>query len=546
MNFLKRISARKASATFTQDALDLLGSDDFRAIAYIREDGTWLVAKGQRYEPVFTRELETLTANGKAPRPLRGDASIQTVALAEISRLRGESGHDLNRILSDETVTTGGKLLLQAIRDAAEARASDVKIFCNGDQTLVRFRVAGSEFNYGEPWTVDQGRAALEMAFNARDGGGGHATKIARAFQSFSIAPRPDFALPGNVIKLRGQRGPHEDGAAECEHMVLRFFYNDLGNGSSELPSLGFDEQTLDVFAADRRSLSGAVIIGGITGDGKSTTLVALLRAIYRAYEGKLSIATVEDPVEYSIEGDGIIQIPISSSGSLEERTKAFAQALSHFVRINPDIGMISEIRDIASARQALQFVDSGHKVYTTIHTETANGIPFRLMDLGVQPSEICKPGSIGLLVKQSLISVLCPHCALTPDTKGVIIPLELTRAGHDYQNIRFRNPEGCKHCIQTDANQVAKQAWRGYMRQQAVAEMIKPDETYLRHVQRREPFDAYNYWLSPEGLHGETISMKLSALALAGIVDPNDVVHKGAKFDARQTISINRPRSVK
>lgn len=537
MKWLSRITPRKGPRTYSQAELDGLGSDEFRAIAYVKEDGTWYVAKGHRYEPVFTREMPQLVEKGLAPAPAHGEHSINSVALAEISRLRGDNAHDMTRILSDDTVTTGGKLLLSAINDAAQARASDIKIYVNAHHTLVRFRVAGTEHNYGEPWTVDQGRAALEMAFNARDEGGGHPTKVTRSFQSFSIAPRTDFALPHNVIKLRGQRGAHEEGAASCEHAIFRIFYNDLGTGSSELESLGLDDDTMEMFAEDMRSLSGAVVIGGVTGDGKSTTLVAVLRKLYEKHNGQISIATVEDPVESLIPGDGIIQMPISSSGSLADRTAEYAKALSHFVRINPDVGMISEIRDIASARQALQFVDSGHKVYTTIHVNNANAIPFRLMDMGVSPSEICKPGAIGLLVKQSLYPELCPHCALTMSSSSVVVPIELTRSGADHSRVRFRNPEGCQHCLSGGANDVAVKAWRGYSRQKAIAEIIKPDETYLRHVQEKQTFNAYNYWLDPNGLAGRTISMKLSALALAGHIDPNDAVRKGAKFDDARAV---------
>lgn len=532
MSWWKRIRPPKGPKTFDQDDLDRLGSDDFRAVAYIREDGTWLAAKGQRYNTVFTREMSALIASGEAPAPTNGEHSIRTVALAEISRLRGDSGHDVNRLLSKDTVTAGGKLLLAAITDAAAARASDLKVKITAHETIVRLRVAGSEFNYGEPWTVDQGRAAQEFAFNARDAGGGHATKLSRSTQSFSIAPQPEFALPANVIKLRGQRGAHEDGAAACEHMIFRFFYNDIGSGTSSLETLGLDDETLAQFAHDRRSLTGAVIIGGITGDGKSTTLVSVLRALYDHHGGRISIATVEDPVEYQIPGDGIIQMPISSSGSADERNAEYAKLLSHFVRINPDVGMISEMRDVASARQALQFVDSGHKVYSTIHVNNANAIPFRLMDMGVSPSEICKPGAVALLVKQSLYPELCPHCSLPSRADNVVIPIELSLYGGDQRLVRFRNPRGCSQCIDEDATAVAIKAWRGYSRQKAVAETIKPDETYLRHVQDRNTFDAYNYWLSPEGLAGRTISMKLRDLVMGGKLDPNDAIHKGAKFD--------------
>ena len=97
----------------------------------------------------------------------------------------------------------------------------------------------------------------------------------------------------------------------------------------------------------------------------------------------ELNLVTVEDPVEIPIRG--AVQIAVPTSGFGGERSKHFQLALMHFVRVHPAVGMVSEIRDEMGARQVLQFIDSGHQIWTTIHVHSANGILFRLLDLGVK-----------------------------------------------------------------------------------------------------------------------------------------------------------------
>ena len=137
--------------------------------------------------------------------------------------------------------------------------------------------------------------------------------------------------------------------------------------------------------------------------------------------EGQLNVVTIEDPVEYPI--PGAVQIAVPTTGSGEERGKHFRNALMHFCRVHPASGMVSEIRDADAARQVLQFIDTGHQVRTTIHVHSANAILFRLLDMGVGTAEVCKPGNIELLMKQTLLPRLCDGCALE-EPAGVVCGL--------------------------------------------------------------------------------------------------------------------------
>ena len=230
-------------------------------------------------------------------------------------------------------------------------------------------------------------------------------------------------------------------------------------------------------------------------------------------------MVTVEDPVEYPIRG--AVQTSVSTAAQGEDRSKAFARALMHFCRINPSSGMVSEIRDAEAARQVMRFVDTGHQVWTTIHADSANGIVFRLLDFGVPPAQLCKPGNFALLMKQVLVPVLCETCRLPA---GGRLARWLERELETSEGLYVRNPQGCHECRREAA--IGDLAWRGYSRSSVVAEMIVPDEGYLEFVRQRDPIGALRYWR--ETLGGVPVEERISALISDGLVDPGDAAAKG------------------
>ena len=188
---------------------------------------------------------------------------------------------------------------------------------------------------------------------------------------------------------------------------------------------------------------------------------------------------------------------------------------------------MVSEIRDVAAARQVLQFIDTGHQVWTTIHVRSANAILFRLVDMGVGVAEVCKPGNIQLLMKQTLVPRLC-DCSLR-QPQGREVPDWLSVRLRGWPEVRFRNVDGCEKCAK-DNKVLAREAWGGYQRPTVVAEMIRPDGRYLEFVRERNPIGAWEYWRSEMG--GRPIGEKIWDLVRDGVVDPFDAMRKGAKVD--------------
>ena len=407
------------------------------------------------------------------------------------------------------------------IESAAEVRASDIVFEMGGGVCNVSVIVNDRKLPLGDRLTEAEGSQYTGYLFHSKEEGTGQTSYQRHSFQGFSVRAGGKVPLPGRVSGLRCQRGPHEP---EGDHLVARIFYRDQLKAGTTVESLGFSQGDAEMFAELRSSLSGGVILGGSTGDGKSTTLAVNLTLQQLEHGGQLNMVTVEDPVEYEV--PGAVQIAVPTTGVGEDRGKYFAQALAHFVRIHPAVGMVSEIRDADAAREVLQFIATGHQVWTTIHVGDANAILFRVLDMGVEAAEICRPDLIKLLMKQTLVSVLCAECSLSESREALPgwFGDKLARIGA----LRFRNPAGCEKCKRE--GEIAGAAWNGYARQTAVAETILPDAGYLAHVRERDAAAARAYWV--ESLGGVPIGWRMWREVAAGRCDPWDAIAKGASVD--------------
>lgn len=217
------------------------------------------------------------------------------------------------------------------------------------------------------------------------------------------------------------------------------------------IEKLGFETLQLQHYLEGVQRPNGMVLISGPTGSGKTTTLYATLSVLN---EPLRNILTIEDPIEYTLEG--INQVQLKEAIGLN-----FAGAMRTFLRQDPDIIMVGEIRDQATANMAIRASLTGHLVLSTIHTNRAWGIVARLMDMGV-PSYLLAD-TLNTAVAQRLLRLLCPHCKMEA-------PMEHHSLGRHYQAPRpiqrqFK-PVGCEHCHYT-----------GYKGRTAVYEVIPIDE---------------------------------------------------------------------
>ena len=479
-------------------------SAEFREVCAVFEDGGYWFAKSYDREPWLLSEITALQIAKAIPE----ESTRRIVELEEIQE--AWRGADAARESADEET----RKLERVLRIAAEARASDVVIETDEVACRVFAIVNDRKLQIGEKWRAEEGRRVMRKLFYFKEQGSQQTSYQERAFQGFAVRDHEGLRLPSKVSGLRGERGPSEPAG---EHMFLRLFYSDTLEKLS-LEALGFEEEQRAVLERMCRTLRGAVIIGGVTGDGKSTTLATCVLLQQEFFRHELNLVTAEDPVEIRIPGAVQLAVSTAAAGSLRE--EAFGSALRHFCRVNPGSGMVSEIRDVEAARQVMRFVDTGHQVWTTIHAGDANGIAFRLRDLGVPVEQVCNVGNLALLMKQTIVSVLCNACKIRATGK---LP-EWLVADLGTDEVFLRNTGGCSVCRRGGG--VSSSAWAGYRTRRAVAEMIQPNEQYLELVRRGEPNEALEYWVREMG--GIPVHWRVRKLVLQGHVDPNDALAKG------------------
>ncbi len=279
-------------------------------------------------------------------------------------------------------------LLLQALRE----RASDVHFEPYEARSVVRFRVDGVLTDVLEP------PRALHAALVSR----------VKIMASLDIAEkrlpqdgRLALKLGDKQVDVRVSTLPTGPG----ERVVLRLL--DKDSAQLDLTALGMSAPTQD--AVDRliREPHGIVLVTGPTGSGKTTTLYAALSRLPR---GTLNMMTVEDPIEYAL--DGVGQTQVNPKIDLD-----FARALRAILRQDPDIIMIGEIRDLETAQIAVQASLTGHLVLATLHTNDAASAMTRLADMGVEPYLLAS-SLLGVLA-QRLVRTLCPACRVSGRADG-------------------------------------------------------------------------------------------------------------------------------
>ena len=509
------VSARRPASAGLDALISHPAMDEWvRRVCAVHVDGRCLIAEGYESDRRLRAALMELRRSGGMPsRLIERSASLDEIAAcwrkSESEAAGGEApAADKVRMLLEE---------------AAAARASDVVFENDGGLCRVHGIVNDRKLQLAAPMPADEGREVMGFLFHCKDEGSAQTSYQRSAFQGFSVRAGGQVPLPATVSALRCQRGPHEP---DGDHLFARLFYRDRIEKGTTLESLGFSPEEAALFSEIRMSLRGGIFLGGTAGDGKSTTLATNLALQMEEAQGQLNVVTIEDPVEYPI--PGAVQIAVPTTGSGEERGRHFRDALMHFCRVHPASGMVSEIRDADAARQVLQFIDTGHQVWTTIHVHSANAILFRLLDMGVGTAEVCKPGNIELLMKQTLLPWLCEACALEEPAGERSVPEWLGRHLRGWPLVRFRNPQGCEACNREDRSAVAGKAWNGYAQQTAIAETIRPDAAYLAFVRQRDPAGAWDHWVNHMG--GAPMGERIWALVAAGKADPFDALRKGAR----------------
>ncbi|ESE42214.1 type II secretion system ATPase GspE [Shewanella decolorationis] len=309
------------------------------------------------------------------------------------------------------------KLINALLSEAIKEEASDIHIETYEKQLVVRFRIDGVLKEVLKPNRKLSSLLVSRIKVMAR---------LDIAEKRVPQDGRISLRIAGRAVDVRVSTMPSSHG----ERVVLRLLDKNAGN--LDLKQLGMTDSIRAQFDELIRRPHGIILVTGPTGSGKSTTLYAGLTEINSK---DTNILTVEDPIEYELEGIGQTQV----------NTKAdmtFARGLRAILRQDPDVVMIGEIRDLETAQIAVQASLTGHLVISTLHTNTASGAITRLQDMGVEPF-LVSSSLLGVLA-QRLIRTLCPKCKTehVPDERE----RELLGITADDQRHIYR-ANGCKAC---------------------------------------------------------------------------------------------------
>lgn len=277
-----------------------------------------------------------------------------------------------------------GKYVSRLFTDAVAMGASDIHLEPRGKQLVVRMRVDGylRSWHGEEPFSPEPVITRLKIAAGMDIGEN-------RIPQDSNMG----LKIAGRNLDLRVSSLPTTNG----EKLVLRLL--DREQVPLSLKSLHFSPKAFQLYEKLYRAPYGLVLITGPTGSGKTTTLYATLAPLNKASK---NLVTIEDPVEYQLEG--INQVQVNPKAGL-----SFAKGLRAFLRQDPDIIMIGEIRDRETAEIALQASLTGHLVFSTLHTNSALGVISRLVDMGVEPYLLVE--ALQGAVAQRLVRKPCQHC---------------------------------------------------------------------------------------------------------------------------------------
>ncbi|MCC6466580.1 MAG: Flp pilus assembly complex ATPase component TadA, partial [Planctomycetes bacterium] len=347
-------------------------------------------------------------------------------------------------ILNIATAAPIIKLVNTIFSQALRMRASDIHIQPSEHKLQVRYRVDGVLYDVMTP------SKKLQDAIVARIKVMG---KMDIAERRLPQDGRASVKMGDNDVDLRISTVPTNYG----ERAVIRLL--EKTTKKFDLADIGFMQESQDIFCQYLEYSNGIILLTGPTGSGKTTTLYAAIGTINRP---DINILTIEDPIEYQMPGASQVEVN-------EKKGLSFAKALRSFVRQDPDVILVGEIRDLETAQIAIQSALTGHLVFSTLHTNDAPSTVTRLVDLGVEPFLVAS--SVVCVVAQRLVRRICKECKAeyVPDhreLRGFDLALSDLPNGHLWHG------KGCEACFKT-----------GFTGRTAIHEILPINETLKQQI---------------------------------------------------------------
>ena len=460
--------------TIKDDALNFLSRDiahNYSVICFFKDS---IVAKiGLVHYDLKAMEAVSFLAKGqnlKVEYYLISDKSFQEVfrkydkleeevssALEVKAKEKGDelvAIEDKSEALKEEDVNSApvAKIVSVIIRHAVESRASDIHIEPFSNESRVRYRIDGILHN------------SLILPKSIHNSVVARIKVLAKLKLDETRIPQDGhirLIIDAREIDFRISTLP----LGATEKVELRIL--DQAKGLTNIEELGFNKQVYNTIKENIKRTSGIILLTGPTGSGKTTSLYSILNVLNKE---TVNISTLEDPIEYQIKG-------VNQSQVRPELGFDFATGLRSFLRQDPNIIMVGEVRDEETAELAIHAGLTGHLVLSTLHTNDALGAVFRLLDMKIEPFLLAS--TLRLVVAQRLLRRLCPYCkkeTKLPEkvlsemtTVMAQLPIEVVQAENlsiknfeDIKTFKFYEPVGCARCSNT-----------GYLERLAIAEAV-------------------------------------------------------------------------
>ena len=468
-----------------KDELYLAMSDplNFYAIEEVRKAVRRKVIPMVATKAAIERSIQVLYGNEGAARAIE-EMRREGMGSAE-NRPETSDAFTVNQ-LGDDSVTSAPtiRLVNSIIERAVTERASDIHLEPHETELLVRMRIDGI---MRDILTVPRD---LQNSVLAR----------LKIMAGLDIAERRipqdgrfNVRVKDKSIDLRISTLPTVYG----EKIVARLL--DKSGAVVSLDKIGLTEDQIEGIRKLLRCRSGVILMVGPTGSGKTTTMYCMINELNKR---DVNLVTLEDPVEYNVEGVNQVQIN-------EKVGMTFASGLRAILRQDPDIIAVGEIRDGETAEIAMRSAITGHVVLSTIHTNDAVGTIERLIDIGVEPYLVAS--ALQGMVSQRLLRRICPNCreAYSPSEDEL---RELGMEGRE--DVTLYRGAGCPHCFDT-----------GYRGRTAVTEILLMTPTLRRMVAERKPRSDIERELKKPGSGYTSIRENAVKLALAGITTLEEIL---------------------
>jgi len=391
-----------------EDPLDIVAIDDIRVAT-----GMDIALQVGRSEDI-DKAISTAYTNANAGTDLEEAIEGAKLELGSDAASETMSEQELRNKAEDAPIVRFVDLIMgQAIAQ----RATDVHIEPLKDRVVVRYRVDGVLYDAITPPRQFSDAIVVRIKI---------LSNMDVAERRVPLDGRFTVRLDGREVDVRVSTIPTVYG----EKIAMRLLDKSAFTGNIEM--LGFEEDTLTMFRKGLRKPYGMVLISGPTGSGKTTSLYGGLSELDRTSK---NITTLEDPVEYYL--DRINQVPINNKAGM-----TFASGLRAFLRQDPDIIMIGEMRDLETAELGVRAALTGHLVLSTVHANDAPSSLTRLVDIGIEPYLVTS--SVHLVMAQRLVRRLCQECKeeYTPEPNV----LESIKNG-ELDGVTFYRGKGCKAC---------------------------------------------------------------------------------------------------